>query len=421
MALVVFGAIFVLLFVGFAIAQGIGSPSVPSGDVAKIDDVPAEIGEISEKDLERGVEQQAAQAKLKKPPAPGSKKHKELQEAALKEMIERAWITGQAEEMGIKVTDKQVEEQLAEIKKQSFPSKGAYAKFLKEAKFTQEDVDVRVEQQVLVNAIQEKVNAETPAPSASEVESYYEAEKSKQFTEKESRDVRVVINKDKGKLEAAKKELEKDSSPASWKKVVKKYSSEPSAASQGGLQKGITEELLQEPLKKAIFGSASGELVGPTKFETNWILLEVVKLNPQKIKSLAEVKPQIEETLRGEKQQEFLGEFARGFQSMWRSRTICAGGFVVENCSNYQGTGHPSNANPACYEANPKTPATECPAPVTPTSPALPGTVTLQEPKGKQFQQRPIPASAGEEAAGAAEVPTGAAPPEGAGEAETGE
>lgn len=421
LALVIFGAIFVLLFVGFAIAQGIGSPSVPSGDVAKIQNIPPEVGQISEKELERGVEQQAAQAKLKKPPAPGSKKHKELQEAALKEMIERAWITGQAEEMGIKVTDKQVEEELAQIKKQSFPSKGAYAKFLKEAKFTQEDVNLRVEQQVLVNAIQEQVNAEAPAPSSSEIESYYEAEKSKQFTEKESRDARVIINKDKGKLEEAKKALEKDNSPASWKKAVKKYSAEPATASQGGLQKGITEELLQEPLKKALFESATGELVGPVKFETNWILLEVVKLNPQKIKSLAEVKPQIEETLKGEKQQEFLGEFARDFESKWRSRTYCASGFAVEKCANYQGSGHPSNAAPACYEANPKTPAKECPAPVTPTSPALPGTITEQKPGGEPFPQRPIPESSGEEGAAATEVPPGTTPEAAPEEAPSGE
>ena len=36
MALIVFVVIFVLLFVGFAIAQGLGSPSVPSGAVAGI-------------------------------------------------------------------------------------------------------------------------------------------------------------------------------------------------------------------------------------------------------------------------------------------------------------------------------------------------------------------------------------------------
>lgn len=422
LALIVFAIVFVLLFVGFAIAQGIGSPSVPSGDVAKVQSVPDEIGAISKQDFEGAMERAAAGAKLKKPPAPGSKKYEELKETSLKELLEAAWIRGEAEELGIKATPKQVEEELAAIKKQSFPTKGSYQKFLKESKFTEADVNDVVEVKVLSTAIQERVNSEAPAPSSSEVQSYYEAEKATQFTEKESRDIRIVLNKDKSKVEAAKKELEKDHSPAAWKKVATKYSSDPTSKAKGGLTEGISEEFLQEPLKKAIFAAAAGELVGPTKFETNWILTEVVKLNPAKVKKLPEVKAQIEGTLKSEKQQEFFSEFVSDYISKWSSRTYCASGYVIEQCANYKGTGHPKEASAACYEANPKTPAKECPAPVTPIKPALPGTITQRKPKGEPFPQRPIPESSGE-AAGATELPPGTAPeaaPEEAPPAETG-
>lgn len=415
-ALVLFGAIFVLLFVGFAIAQGLGSPSVPSGDVVKVQDVPDELATISEDEFDHVMERQIAGAKLKKAPAPGSKKYEELKEAALKEMIEGIWIRGEAEERGVKVTNKQVEEELAAIKKQSFPSEAAFKKFLKESKFTPEDVNDVVELQVLVGALQEQVNAEAPAPSSSEIKSYYEAEKAKQFTEKESRDVRIIVNEDKAEVDAAKKALEKDHSPAGWKVAAKKYSSDPTSNAKGGLQEGITEEFLQEPLKKAIFGSATGELVGPEKFEKNYILLEVVKLNPAKVKKLPEVEAQIEETLKGKKQQEYIAEFGKGFESKWVSRTRCASGYVVEQCANFSGSGHPKNAAPACYEADPTSPAKECPAPVTPISPALPGSVTEQKPKGEPFPQRPLPESSGEEGKAGTEAPAGTAP-EGAPEA----
>jgi parvulin-like peptidyl-prolyl isomerase len=423
LGLILFGLLFVALFVGFAVAQGIGSPSVPSGDVAKVEDVPEEISAITQKEFDHAIEQQVAQAKLKKTPARDSKKFEELKEAALGELLDQIWIRGQADELGITVTDKQVEEELAQIKKQSFPSKGAFEKFLKESKFTEEDVNDRVELQVLSTAIQEQVNGEAPAPSSSEISDYYQAEKAKQFTEKESRDVRLIINKDKAKVEAAKKELEKDNSPASWKKVAPNYSSDPTSKAKGGLQEGITEEFLKGELKEAIFGSATGELKGPIKFETNWILVEVVKLSPAKSKSLAEVKAQIEETLKGEKQQEFFAEFVSDYQTTWQSRTHCADGYVIERCANFTGSGRPANAAPACYEADPKTPATECPAPVTPISPALPGSVTPQKPKGEPFPQRPLPESATKESG--TEVPAGAAPEGAAGaeapEAETGE
>jgi len=417
LALILFAAVFILLFLGFAITQGLGSPSVPSGDVAKVQDVPDEIAAVGQKEFDHGLERQIAGAKLKKPPAPGSKKYEEMKEAALKELLEAVWIRGEAEEREITVTPKQVEEKLAQIKKESFPTKGAFQKFLKESKFTPEDVNDILEVQVLSEAIQEQVNAEAPAPTSSEVESYYENEKAAQFTEKESRDVRVIVNKDKAKVDAAKKALEKDHSPAGWKAAATKYSSDPTSKAKGGLQEGVTEEFLQEPLKKAIFGAATGELIGPEKYESNYLLLEVAKLNPAKVKKLPEVKAQIEEALKAEKQKEFFAEFINEYKSKWQSRTYCASGYEIELCANFKGSGHPKNAAPACYEADPTSPTEECPAPVTPITPALPGSVTEQKPKGEPFQQRPLPEASSEEGEAGAEAPPGAAP-EGAPEAE---
>lgn len=418
LALIVFGAVLVLLFVGFAIAEGLTGPSVPSGDVAHISNVPDEFANISEDKLDRSILRLSTSgeeaSKTKKPPKPGSKKYEEIQKKAMTELIEGVWIRGEAEELGISVTEKQVEDELAAIKKSNFPGKGAYEKFLKESHFTPEEVNQLVELQIFTKEIQAQVSAEAPKPSSSEVEAYYEAEKEAQFTTKESRDVRLILNEDKGEVEAAKAALEKDSSPASWKKVAKKYSSDPTSGAKGGLQEGITEEFLKGPLKTAIFDSPTGELVGPVKFEKNYVLVEVVKLNPEKEQTLAEAKPQIESTLGQQTQQEFLSEFVTDFDTKWTQRTTCASGFEMEKCGNYKGSGHPANASPACYEADPKTPAKECPSPVTPISPALPGSVSETKRGGEPFPQRPIPEAS--EAAGEelpAGAPPAAAPPEG--------
>lgn len=410
MALIVFGALFVLLFVIFAIAEGLTGPSVPSGDVAHISSVPDEFANISEDKLKRTVLRLATSGEeaAKKPPKPGSKKYEELQNKAMTELIEGVWIRGEGEELGISVTEKQVEDELAAIKKQNFPTPAAYKKFLEESQFTQEEVNQLVELQIVTKEIQERISAQAPKPSSDAVQAYYDAEKEAQFTTKESRDVRLILNEDKGEVEAAKAALEKDGSPANWKKVAKKYSSDPTSGAKGGLQEGITEEFLKGPLKTAIFDSPTGELVGPVKFEKNYVLVEVVKLNPEKEQALAEVKAQIESTLGQQTQQEYLSEFVADFNTKWTQRTVCADAFAMEKCGNYKGNGHPASASLACYEANPKTPAKECPAPVTPISPALPGTVTPTKPKGEPFPQRPIPEAAAE---AGEEVPAGAAPP----------
>jgi foldase protein PrsA len=425
LALILFGALFVLLFVVVAISEGLGSPDVPSGDVALVEDVPDEIGQISQEDLDRAIVQQAAQAKLKKAPEPGSDKYQELKTAALGELLDQAWIQGQAEELDITVTPKQVEDELVTIKKQNFGSEKKYKKFLEESKFTQEDVDDRVLLQLLSTQIQQKISGEAPKVSSEKVQAYYDAEKATQFTTKESRDVRIILNKDKSKVEAAKKALEADSSPDSWKKAATKYSSDPTSKSKGGLQEGITEEFLQGPLKEAVFSSATNELVGPVDFQGNWVVLEVVKLNPGKVQTLAEAKAQIESTLGQELQQEFFSEFVTDFQVRWADRTQCASSVtdgitkaslrdeLSRRCANVKSSGRPANAPEACYEADPKTPPTECPSPVTPISPALPGTVTEGKPKGEQFPQRPLPEGTGEAGEVSSEIPAGTPPPTG--------
>jgi len=422
LGLIVFGALFILLFVGFAIAEGLTSPSVPSGDAVHISGVPGEFGNISEDKVKSALDRQLS-SPGKKAPKPGSKKYEEAKTAAVTEQVEGVWIRGQAEEMDISVTEKQVEDELTTIKKQNFPTPASYKEFLKKSNFTQDEVNELVELQIFTKEIQTKVSGEAPKPTSSDVEAYYEAEKATQFTTKESRDVRLILNEDKKEVDAAKAALEKDSSPPNWKKVAKKYSSDPTSAAKGGLQEGITEEFLKGPLKTAIFDSSTSELVGPVKFEKNWVLVEVVKLTPEKVQTLAESKAQIESTLGQQTQQEYLAEFVADYETKWSSRTRCADEFLVEKCANFEGDGRPANASPACYEENPKTPAKECPAPVTPISPTLPGKVSVTKPKGEPFPQRPQPESAGGEAG--TEVPPGAAPegeaPAEAPPAETGE
>jgi parvulin-like peptidyl-prolyl isomerase len=399
--LVLFAVLFIVLFVVFAVAQGLGAPSVPSGDIALVTSVPSELGHISEADYKTSIEQQEAQSGTKKPPKAGSKKAEELHKAAIGELLNTAWIFGEGEELGIKVTEKEVETELAKVKKESFKTEKAFQEFMKESHFTEEDVHKKIELQILSTKIQEKITKEAPPPTESELKDYYEAEKATQFTKKPSRDVRVVVNENKKEVEAAKKALEADNSEANWKKVTKKYS--PTTASQGGLQKEIAEEFLTEPLKKDIFGAATGELVGPVQQEKNWFLLESVKLHPEKVQSFEEVKTTIEGTLKQEREQKYFQEWVTGFQSKWTSRTHCASGFVIEQCANYKGSGHPTTASPACYEANPKKPAKECPAPVVQTQPTVPGTVSVTKPEGERLVQRPRPEATKKAAKEAAE------------------
>jgi parvulin-like peptidyl-prolyl isomerase len=404
-----FAALFVVLFLVFAIAEGIGDPSVPSDAVAVVEDAPGDLGTVTKEEFDRALEQAAAQAK-KPVPKPGDEKYDELMETALGEKLDAIWIQGQADEIGISVTPEEVATELKKLKGQAFKTEKQYEEFLKEAKYTQADVTERVKIQMLSEQIQNQISEEAPIPNKNEIEDFYEAAKATQYTTPESRDIRVVINEDRSKVDAALAALEKDDSIASWTKVTKKYSTDPRTKQNGGLQAAVTEGTLGEPLNAAVFEAQQGELEGPLKERKTFIVFEVMKVTPEKVQSLDEVKSQISGQLAEQSKQQAFSAFVRNYGISWRTRTTCASGYVIERCGNFESDGRPSEANNACYEANPKKPAEACPAPIQQVKPAQPGTVTPLNKEGQKLSQRPRPAGlteAPEAGAPEGEVPTG--------------
>jgi parvulin-like peptidyl-prolyl isomerase len=392
LGLLVFGAAFVVLFLVIAIAEGIGEPTVPSGDVAIVEGVPGGNGAISTADFEHGLDLAAAQAGLKTVPKPGESKYEGLRETALNGLFDSKWIEGLAAEMGISVTPQQVAAELKKLKKQNFKTEAAYQKFLRESHYTQEDVNDRVKLQILSTQIQGQITKGAPKPSEGEIEGYYEEAKATQFTQKPSRDVRVILNKDRKKAEEAKALLAKDHSAAGWQKVAKKYSEDPVTKNSGGLQKGLAKGATEEPLNAAIFKTPEAQLEGLVQTARGYYVFEVEHSTPETVQELKNVKSQIESQLSQQAQQESFSKFIANYTSTWRSRTFCASGYTTERCANFKGKAHPPTAPPACYEAHPKGGApAACPAPVYQLIPALPGSVSLLERRGKPMAQRPQP------------------------------
>lgn len=385
-----FAGLLVLLFLIFAVSQGLGNPSVSSGDVAVVEDAPDGLGTVSEEDLKQAIEQAAGQAG-QKVPKEGTPQYEELEKTAFGEVLDRIWIQGEAADMGISVTEGEVSDELEKLKKQAFKTEAQYQKFLKEANFTQADVDERIEIQMLSERIQKEASEEAATPSDAEVEEYYEAAKDTQFTQPETRDVRLIVNKDRKKIDEAAALLEKDNSDESWKKVAKEFSTESATKGKGGLRTSLTEGALPD-LDSAIFSAPPTVVEGPIEGAQGWTIFEVDKVNPSKVQSLKEVESQISAQLGEQAQQQASARLIRSYGSKWTSRTFCADDFLIERCANFEGTGRPASAPPACYEADPKGPAPEaCPAPVQQATPALPGTVSVLTPEGEKLPQRPRP------------------------------
>jgi hypothetical protein len=180
--LLLFGVPLVLLFLGFAVAQGIGDPGIPDGDIAVVEDTPGDIGEISQADFDKALLQTAARAGLREPPRPGDAQYEDVRMAALGDILDSVWIQGEADEIGIEVTQKEIDTELENIKRQNFRTEAEFRRFLRESGFTEEDVDERVKLQLLSTQIQQRITEGVPEPSDRQIENYYEAAKSTQFT-----------------------------------------------------------------------------------------------------------------------------------------------------------------------------------------------------------------------------------------------
>jgi foldase protein PrsA len=408
--LLVFGTGFVLLFLIVAISEGVGDPSIPSDAVVVVEEAPGS-GEISQEEFDRALKQAATQGGVPKAPKPGDPQYDELKETALNNLLEFIWLEGLAEEMGIEVSEREVDAEFKKLKDENFPSEAEYKSFLKESGFTQEDVDRQVKLQKLSTEIQEQLTEEAPQPSQGEIENYYEAAKATQFTEQPSRSVRLIVNKDRAKAKEAKNALGESNTAKDWQRLAKKYSEDSATKSKGGLQEGIAEGTLEEPLDAAVFGAPEGQIEGPIETQRGFYVFEVQNSSPEQTQPLNAVEEQIQSTLAQRNEQDHFNAFVSNFNSTWQSRTYCAEDYVTERCANFKSDGHPATAPPGCYEESPEAEPEACPAPVFQLIPAQPGTVTPLEPQGKPLAQRPRPAGGEEAGAETPELPPGAVPP----------
>jgi parvulin-like peptidyl-prolyl isomerase len=415
--LILFGAIVILLFAGFAISEGLGSPSVPSGDVAKVEDAPAGLGTITQADFDRALQQTAARAGVKKVPKPGDSQYDGLKQGAMNDLLDSVWIQGEAADLGITAGVSEVSSLLKQTIAQNFRTKAEFEKFRKQSHFSQKDIRDRIRLQILSNKIQQKVLKDLPPVTASQVVEYYDAAKS-QFEQPATRDVRLVLNKDKATVDKAKAELEQDSSDASWKKVAAEFSTDANSKTNGGLRPSLTNGLLEQPLNDEVFSAPKGQIEGPVKTPLGYYVFEVEKVTPGRTLPLDKsTSTQIRSQLTQQAQQNAFGQFVDDFGGKWRARTFCASDYLIDRCNNFAGAGHPATAPAGCYEAHPKGGRPpSCPAPVAQVVPALPGTVSIVSPQGTRLPQRPIPGGIPAVAGGGLSggLPSGTAPAGGA-------
>src|SRR3954471_11014317 len=256
--------------------------------------------------------------------------YKTLRDQVLQLLISFKWIQGEADSMGVKVTDADVKKSFDQQKKQSFPKDADYQKFLKTSGQSQDDIMQRVKSDLLSTKIHAKVIKGKDQVSDAQIADFYNKNKAR-FAQPEKRDLRVVLTKTKAQAAAARAALE---SGQSWKSVAKKYSIDDTSKANGGKLPAQAKGTLDKQLDDAVFSAKKNKLTGPIKTQYGYYDFAVTGVTPPSQQTLDQAKTQIKQTLASQNQQKAWSAFVKDFTERWKAKTECSQNYKTTNCKN---------------------------------------------------------------------------------------
>ncbi len=253
-----------------------------------------------------------------------------LRDQVLQFLISSQWIQGEAADKDVSVSDKEVDKQFADTKKQSFPKEKDFEEFLKTSGMTLEDIKFRVKLDALSNKLRAKVVKGKDKVDAKEIQTYYDKNKQR-FAQPERRDLRIVLTKTKARADAAKSALQ---SGQSWKSVAKKFSIDQASKNQGGTLLAVAKGQQEKALDTAVFAASKSKLSGPVKTQFGYYVFMVTKVTAASQQTLKQAEPTIKQLLASQNQQKALDAFVKDFRKKWKDRTNCRKEYTIQDCKN---------------------------------------------------------------------------------------
>lgn len=215
----------------------------------------------------------------------------------LDSMIEAVLVRQEAKRVGIKVTDKDIDAKLAEIKA-SYPDENSFNEVVKQSGMTMEQIRQSISDQLIYQALYDKV---APAPKISEdqLKKYYEENKTTQFTKEPEAHLQHILFAENDKA-TAEKVLKEIQGGADFGALAAKYSTDPGSKNSGGdLGSAPTSKYVKE-FQEAADKLKVGEVSGLVKSQFGWHIIKKLGETPGGIQPYEEVKDLIKSTLEQE-------------------------------------------------------------------------------------------------------------------------
>ena len=253
-----------------------------------------------------------------------------LRDQVMQFLILEKWVAGEASSQGVKVSDKTAEADFAKARKQSFPKESDFQAFLKNSGMTIGDARFQVKFNTVYTKLREKAVKNADKVTDKDILDFYKKNKARLGTPL-TRDLRVVLTRDKATADKAKAALQ---GGQSWTAVVKKYSIDPATKATGGVLSGLSKGQQEQTFDKAIFAAPKGQLQGPIKTQFGYYVFQVQKETPASQQSLKQASPAIKQQLDAQNKQKADDTFNTQLRNKWKAKTNCANAFVMTQCKN---------------------------------------------------------------------------------------
>jgi parvulin-like peptidyl-prolyl isomerase len=314
-----------------AACGGDGAGSVPEGAVAVVDGTEISRAELDEL-IERSKKAYASQDQ--EFPRAGTPEYRNVQTQYVAYLVQREEFEQEAEKLGVKVTEKDVDKELNEFIKSRFQGKrAAFEKALKEQGFTVKAFRQTIRTSVLSQKLFDVVTKEVKVTDA-EIQEYYTQNQSS-YSTPESRDVRhiLIAEKNGDTVDFASSKAKADGlyaqlrAGADFTALVKAHSDDPSAPQNNGKLTVSRGQTVPE-FDKVAFELKQGVVSQPVKTTYGYHLIEALSpVRKAKTTPLKDVRASIRATLLQERRTEFMTEWVQDLQEEYEDKVSYAAGF----------------------------------------------------------------------------------------------
>jgi foldase protein PrsA len=327
---------FGLLLATFVVAVsacGGGSEDVPADAIAVVDGT-----EISKTDLDELIAQakKTYEAGKQQFPNAGTPEFQSIQTQYVAYLVELAEFRQAAEDLGVAVTDKEIDAAENELISGRFDGKRSeYEKALKQQGFTAEQYrEKALEVSALSKKIFDEVTKDVKVTEA-EVFQHY-TENQSQYGTPESRDVRHILIAEKGnddKVDFAASKAKADDiyaqlqGGADFAALAKASSADPGSKDSGGSLTISRGQTVPE-FDKVSFELDKGELSKPVKTQYGYHVIEAVsEVRKATVTPLAKVRASIRTTLLQEKRNEDMQAWVEDLRKDFEGKVTYAAGY----------------------------------------------------------------------------------------------